>query len=277
MATIKEVAVDCRTLAVTFPASTAVAVGDLLYNNSGVAARASAQADQGSETLNQRLFASLFLGVSADARLATETATGSRVVVADGVFDCTCPSTTWAVGELVGPSENSGGDGLENQQVEKVTDPSLAIGYCVKAGTSVTTVRVRLMSRYAPGAVRTPAAFDGNALFTGTITAGSDATDRVAVKGIYMTPANVAVAVPTIADAESSEVAVNVASAFSVQPAVGDAVIAIPQEALPTDCLYNGARVTATDQITLSFGTKEGGGGVTGANKNFKFLVFDLT
>lgn len=106
---------------------------------------------------------------------------------------------------------------------------------------------------------------------------GTDATDRVTIKGIYMSPSNVVVAVPTIADAESDEVAVDVSGAFSMAPAVGDAVIAIPQEALPTDCLFNGARVTATDTITVSFGTKEGGSGVTGANKNFKFLVFDLT
>lgn len=121
---------------------------------------------------------------------------------------------------------------------------------------------------------------NGNQVFTGTLTQGSDATDRVAIKGIYMTPAVVAVAVPTIANdaAENADsVAVNVASAFSMAPAVGDAVIAIPQEALPTDCLMCGAYVTATDEITVTFASKEGGGGVTGANKNFKFLVIDLT
>jgi hypothetical protein len=120
----------------------------------------------------------------------------------------------------------------------------------------------------------------GTLVVPGTLTQGSDTTDRVAVKGIYMSPANVVVAVPTIANdaAENiDEVAVDVSGAFSMAPAVGDAVIAIPQEALPTDCVFLGAWVSATDQITVSFGTKEGGGGVTGANKNFKFLVFDLT
>jgi len=113
-----------------------------------------------------------------------------------------------------------------------------------------------------------------------TMATGSNATDRVTINGIYMTPANVAVAVPSIANdaAENAgSVAVSVASAFSMQPAVGDAVIAIPQEALPTDCLLCGAYVTATDEITVTFASKEGGGGVTGANKNFKFLVIDLT
>lgn len=114
----------------------------------------------------------------------------------------------------------------------------------------------------------------------GNLIWGSDATDRVSVKGIYMSPANVSVAVPTIANdaAENGDsVAVDVSTAFSMQPAVGDAVIAIPQEALPTDCLLCGAYVTATDTITVTFMSKEGGGGVTGASKNFKFLVIDLT
>ena len=114
----------------------------------------------------------------------------------------------------------------------------------------------------------------------GNVAFGSNATDRVTIKGFYMNPANLAVAVPTIANdaAENVDsVAVDVSTAFSVQPAVGDAVIAIPMEALPTDCLLLGAYVTATDEITVTFGSKEGGGGVTGANKNFRFIVIDVT
>lgn len=164
---VKECLVDTKTIGFTFPASTAVAVGDLLFNNAAAAAKASAQADQLTEAANQALFAKLFLGVSADQRLATETSTGTRVVITDGVFDVTCPSTTWAVGDLVGASENSGGDGLENQQVEKVTDPALAIGYCVKAGTSVTTVRCRLIGRYTPPAIARDV-FYASYFFTGT-------------------------------------------------------------------------------------------------------------
>lgn len=121
---------------------------------------------------------------------------------------------------------------------------------------------------------------DKNTVLGGTLTQGSNTTDRVAIKGIYMNPAAIAVAVPTIANdaAENVDsVAVDVSSAFSIQPAVGDAVVAIPTEALPTDCLMCGAYVTATDTITVTFGSKEGGGGVTGANKNFNFLVIDLT
>ncbi len=117
-------------------------------------------------------------------------------------------------------------------------------------------------------------AITGDLAVTGTLKVGT--AEAVGVEGIYLS-STVAVAVPTIADAEADEVAVDVSAAFTMAPAVGDAVIAIPSEALPTACLLNGARVTGTDQVTVSFGTLEGGAGVTGANKNFKFLVVDLT
>ncbi|HYF52839.1 MAG TPA: hypothetical protein VEA41_01110, partial [Salinarimonas sp.] len=109
----------------------------------------------------------------------------------------------------------------------------------------------------------------------GSFAQGADATDRVTVKGIYMTPANVAVAVPSITDPDIARVQVDVSSAFSIQPAVGDAVIAIPQEALPTNARLQGAFVYQTDGVEICFGSE--GGNVTGANKNFKFLIIDLT
>lgn len=116
-------------------------------------------------------------------------------------------------------------------------------------------------------------AVTGDVTNTGTNTHGG--TDAAAVKGMYVS-GTIAVAVPTIADAEVDEVAVDIA-AMTFAAAVGDAVIAIPLEALPTDCLLLGAYVSATDTVTVSFGAKEGGAGVTGANKNFKFLLTDLT
>lgn len=146
---------DARTIKAPFPASLAVAIGDLLYWDSTTIKKASQQADQGTEPLNQALFASKFIGVSKDQRLSTETTADDRTIETDTVVDATCPSSTWEIGDLVGPSENSGGDGLENQQVEKVTDPALAIGYCIKReGSAVTTVRCRLMSKYLPGSIR---------------------------------------------------------------------------------------------------------------------------
>lgn len=114
-----------------------------------------------------------------------------------------------------------------------------------------------------------------NRLEHGGITRLGSTTDRATIKGIFLS-STIAVTVPTIADAESDNVAVDVSSGFTVQPAVGDAVIAIPLAAI-TDLLINGACVTATDQITITFGTKEGGGGVSTAPLDFKFLLIDLT
>ena len=105
---------------------------------------------------------------------------------------------------------------------------------------------------------------------TGGLKVGT--SENLTIAGIHRS-ANVAVAVPTMADAEDDEVAVDVSAAFTVAPALGDLVFAAPAEALPTDCVLCGAYVSATDQITVSFGTKEGGAGVTGANKNFKFWL----
>lgn len=192
--TIKSVISDVKTIAFTFPASTAVEIGDLLYNNSGTAAKASAQADQLTEPANQRLFASLFLGISKDKRLSTETDAPLRTVDTDAIVDATCPSTTWAFGDLVGASENGGGTALLDTQVEKVTDPSLAIGYCVKAGTSITTVRVRLIGKYTPNTIRVPYidAGDNDTLYVGsslpqTISDGDGATDLTPVVQILGT------------------------------------------------------------------------------------------
>ena len=87
----------------------------------------------------------------------------------------------------------------------------------------------------------------------------------------------IAVAVPTIADAEIDEVAVDVSTVFATQPAVGDAVVAIPMEALQTSAILCGAYVSAAGTVTVSFAAKEGGAGVTGGNKNFRFLLLDCT
>lgn len=141
---------DALTISVPSPASTAIAVGDLLWNNAGVVAKASAQTDQLTAAANQRLFGRLFLGVAAEAKIAGDTSTRNIAVRADAVAAYDCASTTWAVGDLVGAVEASSGTALEDQVVAKVTDPEAAIGICVEAGTSLTRVKVHLVSRYAP-------------------------------------------------------------------------------------------------------------------------------
>ncbi len=86
----------------------------------------------------------------------------------------------------------------------------------------------------------------------------------------------VVVAVPTIADAEMDEVAVDVSgSGFDFTLQFGDLVTAAPEAALPTSALFHGAYVSAEDEVTISFGTLEGGSGVTGANVNFTILALE--
>lgn len=101
-----------------------------------------------------------------------------------------------------------------------------------------------------------------------------DATEAAAVKGQYLS-AVVAVTVPAITDPDCAKVDVDVSAAFTMQPAVGDAVIAIPQEDLPTNARLSGAWVNATDTVQVTFSSE--GGNVSSGAKNFKFFVIDLT
>lgn len=82
----------------------------------------------------------------------------------------------------------------------------------------------------------------------------------------------VAVTIPSFAADTCDSVAVDVASAFTASITVGSFVLASPLEALPTNCLSTGAYVNATDTITCTFASSEAGA-VTGASKNFRFLV----
>ena len=102
---------------------------------------------------------------------------------------------------------------------------------------------------------------------------GPVATERAVIKGIYDS-GTIVVAVPSITDPDIAKVDVSI-SALTFAAAVGDAVIAIPLEALPTAARLQGDWVSATDTVQVVFGSE--GANVTGANKNFKFLIFDLT
>ena len=106
----------------------------------------------------------------------------------------------------------------------------------------------------------------------GSVKIGTAGSERAAIKGLNIS-GTVAVAVPSITDPDCAKVDVDVSS-MTYAPAVGDAVIAIPQEALPTNCRLGAAWVSATDTVTITFHSE--GGNVTGANKNFKFLFIDL-
>ncbi len=179
---IREVLVDARNQVPPFPASTAIAVGDLLWwDNSGkVAKPASTRTDLGSAAANQADFASLFCGVSASQRLATETSTGTpqaaRAIIAEGIFDCDCASATFEVGDLVGVNRNATPLN-DNQVVVAVTQPQLAIGRVIKReGVAVTKVRCFLSAYLYGGNTAKPMYFDRQLAGTATAMADADTT-----------------------------------------------------------------------------------------------------
>lgn len=106
---------------------------------------------------------------------------------------------------------------------------------------------------------------------TGTVIGA--ATEGLSMKSVKVS-GTVVVAVPSITDPDIAKVDADT-SAMTFACAVGDGVLAIPLEALPTNCRLQGAWVTAADTVQVVFGSE--GGNVTGANKNFKFVFFDLT
>jgi hypothetical protein len=128
--------------------ATVIEIGDLVYLDTDDVKPASSQADQLTEEANQALFATKFAGV---AMQASDGGDAQPIRVAtDGIFEFPCPSSTWEVGDLVGASENAGGTALEDQQVEAVVRPELAIGYVAqREPAAVTSVKVRLLSRAA--------------------------------------------------------------------------------------------------------------------------------
>jgi hypothetical protein len=113
---------------------------------------------------------------------------------------------------------------------------------------------------------------EGN-VFEEGFAVGAEGDDRADILGLHLSDV-VAVAVPSITDPDIAKVDVTVTAAFDVSVKLGDAVQAIPQEALPTNARLQNAYVSADNTVTLVFGSE--GGNVTGANKNFKFLVTKL-
>lgn len=85
----------------------------------------------------------------------------------------------------------------------------------------------------------------------------------------------VSVTVPSITDPDCAKVDVDVSAGSTFQPKIGDAVVAIPLAALPTNARLSGAWVTATDSVQVTFSSE--GGNVVGAARDFRFLYIDCT
>jgi hypothetical protein len=132
--------------------TTVIEIGDLVYYDTDSAKPASLQTNQTSETANQTLFASKFLGVSMQASPAGST-TPIRIVT-DGIFEFDCNSNTYELGNHVGIGVKTGNAGLENQKLAKLTSKDGAIGRINRReGTATTSVQVHLRSTVMHGAV----------------------------------------------------------------------------------------------------------------------------
>ena len=143
---------DTNPVVAAVDSSTVIEIGDLVYQDTDDAKPASSQADQGTETANQELFADNFLGVAMQRSRSGDT--DPIRVATTGVFEFDCPSGTFELGDLVGADENSGGTALENQKVEKVGAAEGAVGRAARrAPTATASVLVDIRSTVMTGGV----------------------------------------------------------------------------------------------------------------------------
>ena len=141
---------DTAPVVVPVDSATVIEIGDLLYLDTDDAKPAGMQADGGSEAINQETFHDNFLGVAMQRSRAGDTA--PIRIATRGVFEFPCPSSTFEVGALLGASENSGGNALEDQQVEGVATANLAVGRCAKrVNPAATTVLVDIVATVSHG------------------------------------------------------------------------------------------------------------------------------
>jgi len=143
---------DTNPVVAAVDSATVIEIGDLVYQDGDDAKPAASQADQGSETANQELFADKFLGVAMQRSRSGDT-TPIRLATT-GVFEFDCPSGTFELGDLVGADENAAGNALLNQQVAKVAASKYALGRVAKRiASAATTLLVDIRSTVMTGGV----------------------------------------------------------------------------------------------------------------------------
>jgi len=143
---------DTNPVLAAVDSAVAVEIGDLCFLNTDDVRPASSQSDQGNLTGNQWLFASVFLGVAMQRSRVGDT--DPIRVATGGVFEFTCASATFEVGDRIGACENADGDELEDQKVVAVASHALAIGRCARReATARTTVEVEIISTVMHGGV----------------------------------------------------------------------------------------------------------------------------
>lgn len=132
----------------------AVEVGDLVYLENAKVRPASLLADAGSEAANQGVFHDGFVGIAMQA--SPQGRAGSIRVATTGVFEFDCDAATWALGQLVGATEDGSGAALEDQKVVAVATENLALGRCAQrvdpAASRVLVDVVSVVTRGGPQA-----------------------------------------------------------------------------------------------------------------------------
>ncbi len=143
---------DTNPVVAAVDSGTVIEIGDVVWLDTDSAKPASDQADQGSETDNQTLLSSNFLGVAMQRSRSGDT--DPVRVATTGVFEFDCPSGTFEIGDLIGVDENSGGTLLLNQQVDSVADSAYAVARVAKREPSATTsVLIDIRSTIMTGGV----------------------------------------------------------------------------------------------------------------------------
>ncbi len=144
---------DTNPVVADVDSATVIEIGDAVWQDTDDAKPASSQADQGSETANQELLASRFLGVAMQRSRSGETA--PIRIATTGVFEFDCPSGTFELGDFMGVDENAAGNALLNQQLAKVSGSRYAIGRIAKRQSTATTgVLVDIRSTIMTGGVK---------------------------------------------------------------------------------------------------------------------------
>ena len=131
---------DTNPVMLPVSSDTEIEIGDLIILSTSEAKPASSITDQGTLLLNQSALKSDFVGVAMQASLAGSTA--SIRVATSGVFEFDCGAATYAIGTLIGGTENAAGDQLLNQRVEEASSINGTLGRCAKDAADTPTTRL---------------------------------------------------------------------------------------------------------------------------------------
>lgn len=150
---------DTNPVMAAVDSGTVIEIGDLIWLDADDAKPASDFTWTSSIGATQDAFANRFLGVAMQRSASGDTA--SIRVATTGVFEFTCASAAFELGDAIGPAKATG-NAIEDQKVVEVADVAYAIGHVAKREASANTVvNVAIKSNVMYGGV-TPSATSGD-------------------------------------------------------------------------------------------------------------------